>query len=81
MLRRAPRIRIELEAHGYAATLVRAGAYELKQSATVAQLLKKAGLRRGAPPLLVMIDGAHVPPEHPLADGDEVRVFPTAAGG
>ena len=81
MLRRAPRIQVRLEAHGFAATLVEAGAYELKEGATVTRLLKAAGLRRGAPPLLVMIGGTHVQLDHRLADGEEARVFPTAGGG
>lgn len=53
---------------------------ELPDGATVGELLKRLGLPQDAVKV-VFVNGRHAEFEHPLADGDQVGVFPPVAGG
>lgn len=54
---------------------------ELEPGATVATLLEQLQIRPGGRSLLLVVNGRPVSPDHPLNDGDEVRLVPGISGG
>ncbi|MDP3426923.1 MAG: MoaD/ThiS family protein [Humidesulfovibrio sp.] len=57
-----------------------AEAFAVEPGETVDDLVKRLGIPPGELKL-VFINGAHVEPDAPLADGDRVGLFPAVGGG
>lgn len=53
---------------------------ELNQGATAADVLRKLGIPEEIPKI-ILINGVVVKPDHRLAEGDAVSIFPPIAGG
>lgn len=54
---------------------------ELENGATVASLLEMLNLNIDPEHLMVLLDRRRVGPNHPLADGDHLDLFPPISGG
>ncbi|MEW5961198.1 MAG: MoaD/ThiS family protein [Chloroflexota bacterium] len=54
---------------------------ELDDGATVAQLLQVLAIALTTEQVMVLIGLRRVEGDHPLADGDEVQLFPPISGG
>ena len=53
---------------------------ELADGATVAEVFRRFGVPPEKP-RIILVNGRHADPDHVLADGDLLAVFPPVAGG
>jgi molybdopterin converting factor small subunit len=58
----------------------RSATLEVPPGSTAAEVIRTLGIPEGTP-FLVMVNGREAAPEHPLADGDVLSLFPPLAGG
>ncbi|GAB4435470.1 MAG: hypothetical protein Kow0031_17210 [Anaerolineae bacterium] len=54
---------------------------ELPENATIADLLAALAIDASPEHVMLLIDHRRVTPAQPLADGDEVQLFPPISGG
>lgn len=74
-------ITVTVKPYGPMAALIKGGAYNLKEGARLKKALKESGVMRAGIPFVAMINGSRVPPDHRLADGDEIKILQIIGGG
>jgi sulfur carrier protein ThiS len=72
---------VTVKPYGPLAARIAAGRYTLREGSRLKKALRKSGALRAGVPFVTMIDGSRVPPDHVLADGDEIKILQIVGGG
>ncbi len=75
------KITVTVKPYGPLAAQIRGGTYTLSEGARLKKALKKSGALAAGLPFVAMINGSRVPPDHPLTDGDEIKILQIIGGG
>jgi len=75
------KITVTVKPYGPLASRIKGGNYTLKEGARLKKALKESGVLKAGMPFVAMINGSRVTPDHPLSDGDEIRILQIVGGG
>ncbi len=75
------KITVTVKPYGPLASKIKGGTYTLSEGSPLKKALKKSGVLGAGLPFVAMIGGSRVPPDHKLADGDEIKILQIIGGG